>query len=97
MEKYILKQTQQKYNSKSKNDTNFVNYHIYDKTNNKVMINIENIYIPFGYEYYNKSCFLNIELKQNNEEHVKIIEKIKSIESNISEEMNDKIINVLKI
>ena len=61
----------------------FMGVTINDSTNTIIKIKLENVYCPFGAEYFNKKYIINFEFEKNNNIHNNYISKLQTLENKI--------------
>ena len=68
---FVLTKNTVSYKKTNNDSVEKKNYGIVNKNNERITFILNNVFIPFGFEIYNKNEILNIELKhkQNNDHH----------------------------
>jgi hypothetical protein len=74
-----------------------ITYNILDKTKQKIIIELKNIFVPFGLEIYKKTSILNIEINpKNSNQHYNYHTIINTFEKELSSLSENNSLNILK-
>jgi hypothetical protein len=85
----IFAKTKYTTNYKKVNDTSKKNYGLTDKKNQKIKIQLNNVFIPFGMELYNSHSILNIKLMPTKyNEHNNIVSSLLQFDSELTDVKN---------